>query len=857
MGKCASTPKNTRRSLTSMSGSSPGIGPRKRTSMAFERQPTLRPSIKTKVRAEAVTASVSVEPQTPRTVSSLLEILKGHFLFTMMSDGIIKHLIKKMKTYTLEADEIVYKQGDIGINFFIVIKGRLDVRIDDESTSILNPNNCFGELGLIQDKERNSTVITLEKVKLKGIDRSSYREALSSINEKRHEENLTFIESVPILKKLTKYQLQQLLGVIVLQKFSPGQTIINEEETGDLFYIIKEGTVHCTRKGVLLRDFTVGESFGEQALLYQSKRKATIIAAGKVVLISIDRANLIRALGHNLDKIVYQNTIRIAFTKSDFLKNLSPVQVDTLIDKMEMKKYSSGDKIALEGIPRGNELFVIVNGELSCGESKYRVYDMIGDEELRVEDTKKNFRYNLIAEEESDVASIKKIDFEKSIGGAVKTVLGKNQLIEVLKNVNLFRILPLAKLQQMINVLKNQDFGQGENIFQQGSPGDKFFIVKEGSVEIIKDGVSIRKIEANGFFGERSIILEELRTATARAVVPTKCWTIDSINFKTLIDIKIHQELIKRIELQNDNISLNDLQYIKILPEPIFGKSFLCRHQSSKIFYSLKAINRKSIGLYNIYNKISTERRIMKAIDHPFIAKMIRTFKDDDRVYFLFEHVKGLDLFDVIREIDINNDSARFYAGGIVLILEYLHTHNIIYRDLKPENVMIDEDGYPKIIDFGNAKILENRTYSTVGTPHYMAPEVISGKGYSFSADYWSLGIMIYEFLFNKLPFCSDETDCYIIYQSILLNPLIYPQGNYLAKPLLDQLLLKNPALRGTYRTIKEHSWFIGQNWDALLAKEIKAHFIPNIDNYEQEVASLIKSKSKIDLFTMIAVNFI
>ena len=121
------------------------------------------------------------------------------------------------------------------------------------------------------------------------------------------------------------------------------------------------------------------------------------------------------------------------------------------------------------------------------------------------------------------------------------------------------------------------------------------------------------------------------------------------------------------------------------------------------------------------------------------------------------EYVDGMDLFDVMRVLKILKEAdARFYIACLVTILEYLHTRNIIYRDLKPENVMIDNEGYPKLIDFGTARILKNRTYTLVGTPHYMAPEVIMGKGYSLYVDWWSLGVMLYEFLYNRLPYGEE-----------------------------------------------------------------------------------------------------
>jgi cGMP-dependent protein kinase len=111
--------------------------------------------------------------------------------------------------------------------------------------------------------------------------------------------------------------------------------------------------------------------------------------------------------------------------------------------------------------------------------------------------------------------------------------------------------------------------------------------------------------------------------------------------------------------------------------------------------------------------------------------KLVRTYKDEQRVYFLTEYVNGADLFDVIRDIGLlNNDEARFYTACMLNIIMYLHEREIMYRDLKPENVMVGPDGYPKLIDFGTALICKDRTYTVVGTPHYMAPEVITGKGY-------------------------------------------------------------------------------------------------------------------------------
>ena len=141
----------------------------------------------------------------------------------------------------------------------------------------------------------------------------------------------------------------------------------------------------------------------------------------------------------------------------------------------------------------------------------------------------------------------------------------------------------------------------------------------------------------------------------------------------------------------------------------------------------------------------------------PFCVNFIRSYHDENYVYFLLEYINGLELFDVIRIIGIlNSDQTRFYGAIMLEFLEKIHSKDIIYRDLKPENVMVSEDGYLKLIDMGTCKKLTSidkngkgllynqKTFTVIGTPNYMAPEIIEGKGYSSAVDLWSLGIVLY-----------------------------------------------------------------------------------------------------------------
>ena len=203
-----------------------------------------------------------------------------------------------------------------------------------------------------------------------------------------------------------------------------------------------------------------------------------------------------------------------------------------------------------------------------------------------------------------------------------------------------------------------------------------------------------------------------------------------------MIDEGIRKQLKKRMELQNDSILLSDLLLLKLLGKGMFGNVFLVYSTASSVLYALKTVQRTKISAYDIYDNIVLERKILLQLDHPLIIKLVKTFKDENRLYFLMEFVQGIDLFDALRDLGLlNNENSKFYISCVLLIFEHLHERSIIYRDLKPENIMIDSEGYPKLIDFGTAKILKQRTYTMVGTPHYMCPEVIKGIGYGLTAD--------------------------------------------------------------------------------------------------------------------------
>lgn len=221
-------------------------------------------------------------------------------------------------------------------------------------------------------------------------------------------------------------------------------------------------------------------------------------------------------------------------------------------------------------------------------------------------------------------------------------------------------------------------------------------------------------------------------------------------------------------------------------------------------------------------------------MDHPYIIKLKGSFKDSKYVYLLLEYIWGGELFRLLRsEWRFINDVALFYITEIAWALEYIHSLDIAYRDLKPENLLIDKEGHLKITDFGFAKIVRDKTYTLWGTPEYLAPEIIQNNGHDKNVDWWALGILIFEFLAGYPPFYDENP--WEIYKKIIDGYFEFPANiETKAKDLIKHLLKVDPTKRlGNGPTgssdVKKHKWFRGVDWDLVKNREIPPPWVPSM----------------------------
>ncbi|CAG9314120.1 unnamed protein product [Blepharisma stoltei] len=791
---------------------------------------------------EAAAAKIEDKPKTQDDFKMIMNALANHFILKSLDEDSRLEIAREMKHYTIGPRECIFEEGKPGSSFYILASGRLEVVINGVKKNVIFPGFGFGELALLDDRPRTASIITIERCTLWGVDRETFKEAVRRVNIQGHEENKAFIDNISLFKSLTQSQKSRILASLNTQRWGNGQKIIKEGDVGTLFYIIKDGIVVCSKNDMDVRHLGRGEYFGELSELYDQSRSATVTAIGDVKVVSISCQNLFEILEDSLQQIIYKNSQRIAIENSYALSALKTGQIDKLLDYMETTKYYPGEVIIPKGTMKGLKLWIVLKGLAATASGwKYGNLTCIGDKELLMTPGSE-FSDDIVAEIETDISEISKETIENCIGGNLREITTTNDLQEILQNVYLFAGLDFSKHKELKNSLNTVFFNDKDLIAVEGHPGEYLYIIKSGKAICRKENKIVRTITKHDYFGERALIFDSPRSASIEADGPLICWTIIKSDFLSLINDEIRSRIYHRIEMQDISISLSDLTYIKPLGKSMFGNVFLMAHQNKSRLYTVKAILKEKIENLGIQVNLKAEREIGLQVNHWMMMNILKTFKDDKRVYIMTEFIKGKDLFMVLREIQIVNElHARYLSASIVLMLEYLHEREIVYRDLKPENIIIDEEGYPILIDFGTAKIVKGRTYTRLGSPHYMAPEIILGAGYSFNADWWSLGIILYELLYGKVPFGEDETDTHAICEKIIEHRISYSHSalkTHSAKPIIQQLLNNNPAARtgGGIKALKSHRWFENLNWDRLRIKALKMPYIPKFRDWDNEI---------------------
>ena len=785
----------------------------------------------------------------------LKKTFKEHFLFKNKSKEIISSIIYELKLEIIEKDTTLFKKGNEGTEFYIIKKGKIQIHTE-YGDKYLKDGETFGELALIQNGKRTATAIAIERSELFVLNGVNFREILKKINETGLNEKLDLLRSNALFSVLGNNKLKAISSIMINCIFKGGETIVYKNDIGDSIYIIKSGEVQCLDKNEdnnkmkNIRHLQARDYFGEGSVLFDMKRTVNIkVLEPQMECYQISKYNLEVILGPDFKQIIISSICKNALAKSKYMKHFTnPIYFDKMIENCSMKNYEDKEIV----IPCDNlssKIYIILMGNLMEESTDIIVAkrgELYGDLLIK---TGKLAPRNIIASFSLKVMEFDLIEIISKIGIKIQNKKNFHKVFKIfedvdnLRKISLFKETASHKLVDIVLLMKIKNYKENDIIFKEGEIGDKLYMIKSGRVKVFTNNRYIRELGEGSCFGELALLLDRPRTATVVAACDCKICYLTKDDFTSLVDENMLNYLADKLDLEEGyNIELKDLYYAKGLGHGKFGNVSLVHNK--KHFFAIKAVSRKAAEKQKILIKyFIQERNILLTLDNPFIMKLLKTFKTENNIFFLLEYIKGRGMNKYLNsrsEIKLLNEKETiFYTANILLALDYLNSRQVCHRDLKPDNIIIDEKGYLKIIDFGTSIIIDkNYTNTVTGTPHYMAPEILLGQGYGFSCDYWSLGIIAYETYYGIYPFGRNAKDPIDVYKEVIKKDVIYNGGLNKIIQLIGGLLTKNETHRiCSLEKAKQYEAFKDFDWEDLKDFKIIPQYIPKkviLKSYEE-----------------------
>ncbi|EAY18113.1 AGC family protein kinase [Trichomonas vaginalis G3] len=291
--------------------------------------------------------------------------------------------------------------------------------------------------------------------------------------------------------------------------------------------------------------------------------------------------------------------------------------------------------------------------------------------------------------------------------------------------------------------------------------------------------------------------------------------------------------LLRSITFSNPDLNMDCFEVLSVIGRGFYGKVLLVKCKRTGELFAIKSIRKSILIEQNKIRIVLSERNIMVKSHHPFIVQLKFAFQTQSKFYLGLEYVPGGELFThIYRDGFLQPREYQLVIAQVALALQYLHSIGIIYRDMKPENILIDADGYVKLTDFGLSRdiTIDESASTFCGTPEYIAPEVIKRLPYDTAIDWWGLGILTYELIYHNPPFRSTNNQQ--LFQKILKDEVPFPDNaNPIEVNFIKGLLRKDPKKRFCFEEIASNEFFSGFNFDDVLNKRITPPYIPTLED--------------------------
>ncbi|MCQ2817128.1 MAG: cyclic nucleotide-binding domain-containing protein [archaeon] len=801
---------------------------------------------------------------------SLVSYLKKQKFIKEHFDDLLNYLSENFVECTFPDKKIIYEIDSPSKFFYIIKKGTVELKNEDntkkqksaenKSAPFNNNENYFGEDIFIDDPISNETVICLGEVTVLALYIGKYHNYKKKIEDESFIKKYKFICDLPYFKSLNLTYKFILTDKCKEEIIEEGRTLRQSEALSPSLFLIKKGEVSLSEEETEIKRVKENNFFGLDSFIKARNKNFYITALKRTELIQIKKEVLIEIFGEDYFKYIIYLLLKNYISYRPITEKLFGNNADKIFKKSKIEILRKGETVILsEGNKEMEErkiYFVIESGD---SEKEELIPGSIIGEELLYIRGRNIKRKEILSKDiislEISMENIKEILKEESENdiykkdNTIKSPLKIISIVGQLRQMEIFKNSPLKTIEDISLCLRPLKFTKGSKIIEEFDNKNQFYLISKGRVQVSKRGKILRFLDEGSCFGERESMPNHKgkRSATITAVSENViCYELTNYYFENIIlkDENAKLFLENQIILQSDQLTLDELYFIKFLGKGKFGNVYLVHNH--KNIYAIKTVSRLAVNKQKYLGKyFATEKKIMQRLDNPFIIKLVKTMKNMLYCFYLIEYIKGITFSDYmnqrfLKKKTFSKEEFKFYIANMSLPIEYLQKNSIANRDIKPNNTMLEESGYLKMIDFGTAKEIKNYTKTKIGTPHYMAPEILEGKGYSLKCDYWSLGVFAFELYYGKYPFGDKSKSVNQLYEQILYSELSFPkpkgEDDILVNNFISGLLNKRVKERtSSLNEIKESELYNNFPWE-------------DMENKRMEPPFKMESEPKIDL---------
>ncbi|KAA0151837.1 hypothetical protein FNF29_04243 [Cafeteria roenbergensis] len=824
--------------------------------------------------------ALRVVPKSDADRKAIREALCSHFIFSSIGQQQLEGVVDVMTRANVAKDEVIIKQGDDGDRYYIVAEGEFAIDVGGTRVATRGPGTSFGELALMYNTPRAATVRALVPSVVWVLDRQTFRRSVMAATEARRDAVRRDLLASPLFSALPLAVVELLADAASELSLHKGDVVYPKGSACDSVYLVRSGTVELRNLGPhkAAVQVTQGEVFGERSLFGAKHRWGEVgVVSDSAVVLRIEAAAL-KPHAAAIAPALGARVAALALRSVPLLRGLTVAEINAVVAVAQPEVLPRGSVVVRAGQPaEETPLRILVTGQAACrvrGRTTgfARPGDAVGD--LAVVSGQPCQHTVMVTSESCQFLKILPSDFAIAVGGSIPAYAARIPAELFLPEEA--PAIPagtapsgpvLASATAPPNWSRAGEASAGAHGSRapfggqqtRRAPADTVSSASTTPSQSPVSAAAATSIEppahalTPGFSSSSfSSSSSSSAAAAAGATGPSPRNLSRRASRRTMGGIAAQEVDLKAVGASLEALSrlargldqtlrISDLEVMTTLGIGTFGRVKMVRDRRSGRFYALKTLHKGTVIRLNQQKNVIYEKAVLAAIRHPFLIRLIAAFQDDDCLFMVLELVQGGELFGLLDQMETLTPShSAFYGACVLSGLRHLHDRRILYRDLKPENLLIDSTGFIRICDFGFAKHCPRgtRTSTLCGTPEYLAPECIRMQGHNESADYWALGVLIYEMLCGQSPFVSESESQADTFKNILSADSVLDFPDFLddvaAMDLIRCLLRVSVATRlgctgGGAEDIAAHPFFREVDWEALEAKRVEAPWVPDL----------------------------